>query len=127
VAVRAELGRGSWALLHRLAAQYPSPADAAAQARAEALLYALGDLYPCHDCAEHFRGLLAASPPRAHLADNRAFSLWLCDAHNAVNARLGKPRFECSLDALKERWGSCGCFDVKNATEAGPPQAALAR
>ena len=48
-------------------------------------------------------------------------------AHNAVNARLGKPRFECSLDALKERWGSCGCFDVKNATEAGPPQAALAR
>ena len=62
--------------------------------------------------------MLAASPPRAHLADNRALSLWLCAAHNEVNARLGKPRFECSLEALKERWGSCGCFDEKNGTEA---------
>jgi FAD-linked sulfhydryl oxidase len=125
-AVRAELGRGAWTLLHRLAAQYPSPADEAAQARAEALLYALGDLYPCPECAEHFRGVLAASPPRAHLADNRALSLWLCAAHNEVNARLGKPRFECSLEALKERWGSCGCFDVKNGTEAAAAEAAAA-
>ena len=39
---------------------------------------------------------------------------------------LGKPRFECSLEALKERWGSCGCFDVKNGTEAAAAQAAAA-
>jgi len=128
-AVRAELGRGAWTLLHRLAAQYPSPADESAQARVEALLYALGDLYPCPECAEHFRGVLKASPPRAHLADNRALSLWLCAAHNEVNARLGKPRFECSLEALKERWGSCGCFDEKNGTAdaAAASAPALAR
>ena len=38
--------------------------------------------------------------------------------------RLGKPRFACTLDALKERWGSCGCFDVKNVTTAAPEPAA---
>jgi hypothetical protein len=55
--------------------------------------------------------LIAEMPPDA--SSNRALSLWACAAHNVVNRRLHKPEFPCTLDALRERWGDCGCFDAK--------------
>ncbi len=50
------------------------------------------------------------SPPR--LGNRHEFSLWMCELHNEVNARMGKPLFDCSRTG--ERWrygprdGSCG-------------------
>ena len=43
--------------------------------------------------------------------DRHVFSHWMCDMHNEVNERLGKPIFDCSK--VDERWlhgwkdGSC--------------------
>ena len=39
---------------------------------------------------------------------------------NKVNEKLGKPLFSCTIEALAEKWGSCGCFDLpgKNASSA---------
>lgn len=31
---------------------------------------------------------------------------WLCEAHNEVNAKLGKERFDCGR--WEERWGGDG-------------------
>jgi hypothetical protein len=122
--VRAELGRGAWNLLHRLAAAFDKQPTPARSAEAEAFFSGLGALYPCADCAAHFRELLQAHPVDAR--DNRRLSTWLCRVHNLVNERLGKAQFSCELDALKERWGSCGCFDPPNATSSAAGAGAAA-
>ena len=62
-------------------------------------------MYPCGECARHFRGVVAAHPPA--LAGRGAFSRWMCEAHNSVNARLGKPEFNCDL--VEARWGGLDC------------------
>lgn len=127
--VRAELGRGAWNLLHRLAAAFDKAPTPARTAQAEAFFGGLAALYPCPECAAHFRELLLAHPVDAR--DNRRLSQWLCTVHNLVNERLGKAPFPCDLDSLKERWGKCGCFDPPNATttaaveEAAPLALAL--
>lgn len=65
-----------------------------------------GFLYPCGECAEHFRELMEKYPPQTSSRD--AASSWLCAAHNKVNVRLGKEIFDCSkLDY------DCGCGDDK--------------
>ncbi|KAJ8866377.1 hypothetical protein PR048_032220 [Dryococelus australis] len=52
---------------------------------------------------------LKVSPPPAQSQEQ--LSQWLCDVHNGVNERLGKPLFDCSR--VNERWrdgwkdGSC--------------------
>jgi len=117
--VRAELGRGTWSLLHRMAAKFPKDPTPEERARVERFFGDLGSLYPCEDCASHFRGVLAARPVAEHSGNNARLSLWLCAAHNDVNARLGKPLFACELDAIKERWGSCGCFGNATAAPGG--------
>lgn len=61
-------------------------------------------LYPCGDCASHFQQLLQELPPQVGSRKNAA--MWLCNAHNAVNDRLGKPIFDCrDLNSTYD----CGC------------------
>ena len=40
-----------------------------------------------------------------------ALSLWMCEAHNHVNTRLGKPAVVCTPQGLAERWrdGHASC------------------
>lgn len=116
--IRAALGRGTWNLLHRLAAAYPQQPSAEEEARAVSFFGALGALYPCAECAAHLREMLATKPPDAR--SNRHLSLWLCELHNDVNVRLAKPAFNCSLPALQQQYGSCGCFDDPE-TQTPPP------
>jgi mitochondrial FAD-linked sulfhydryl oxidase len=103
------LGRSTWTLLHSIAASYPLAPSAREQGDLRTFVGALGRLYPCWVCAEDFQRHLAAAPARVGSRDE--FGRWLCDAHNAVNAKLGKPRFDCAR--WEERWatgwkdGSC--------------------
>ena len=57
-----ELGRGTWALLHTMAAYYPDKPDALRKVQARRFFDALGDLYPCTHCA------VAAFPTGAYSA-----------------------------------------------------------
>lgn len=41
------------------------------------------------------------------------FRLWLCRMHNRVNARLGKPTFNCDL--VERRWAPLGCSAEEEA------------
>lgn len=97
-----ELGRSTWTLLHSIAATYPRAPTAREQGDLRTFVGVFGRLYPCWVCAEDFRSHVAAAPPPVGSRDE--FGRWLCQAHNAVNEKLGKPRFDC--DRWEERWGT---------------------
>lgn len=67
---------------------------------AQQLMSSLSRLYPCGSCAEHLQQELKTSPPEA--SSRSAFEQWMCRLHNTVNARLGKPAFDCTR--VGERW-----------------------
>ena len=72
---------------------------------ARRFVHALAALYPCEECAAHFREVLAADPPET--ASREAFSGWLCRVHNVVNRSLDKPAFDCARADL--RWSPLAC------------------
>lgn len=71
-------------------------------------------LYPCGECAAHFRKLLAKYPPQ--VSSRNAAVGWACFAHNIVNERLKKPIYDCAKigDAY-----DCGCADSDKAMREG--------
>ncbi|VDN51696.1 unnamed protein product [Dracunculus medinensis] len=104
-----QLGRSTWDFLHTMAAYYPERPSEVHKANAKSFMFLLGKIYPCHHCAEDLRRDLENKPPEVDSKEE--FSLWMCELHNRVNKKLGKPIFNCSL--WKERWldgwkdGSC--------------------
>jgi hypothetical protein len=101
---RGELGRGTWSLLHIMAATYPvTPTPEVIQDH-KIFFQLLPRIYPCLDCRAHMRKMFHELPPR--LESRSEFMAWVCEAHNRVNRRLNKPIFDCSKH--DERW-DCGC------------------
>eukprot|EP00980_Cylindrotheca_fusiformis_P024492 scaffold11961_cov122-Cylindrotheca_fusiformis.AAC.4 len=116
----AELGRSSWKLLHSMAAWYPENPTNDQQTRMKSFMTTLAEFYPCTWCAADFQKNIKDAPvndaPRAGELTNQPtppvsraesrkdLSLWLCEQHNRVNRKLGKPVFECTMDKLDERW-----------------------
>lgn len=106
-----QLGNATWTFLHTTAAYYPDAPTMAHRVNMLSLLRALPVLYPCSTCATHLGEEMKTRPP--DVSSRGALSRWLCEQHNAVNERLGKERFECTVEKLDERWkdgpadGSC--------------------
>lgn len=106
-----QLGSATWTFLHTTAAYYPDAPTMAHRVNMLSLLRALPVLYPCSTCATHLGEEMKTRPP--DVSSRGALSRWLCEQHNAVNTRLGKERFECTVEKLDERWkdgpkdGSC--------------------
>jgi FAD-linked sulfhydryl oxidase len=73
-------------------------------------------LYPCGECAAHFRKLLKKYPPQVNSRNNAAG--WACLVHNEVNKRLKKTEFDCSKIG---DFYDCGCGDEKKAGAKGDP------
>lgn len=94
------LGRGTWTLLHSIAATYPTNPSSSQQSDLVGFVSLFSRLYPCWVCADDFRGYIQKDPVKA--GSRGEFGKWLCDAHNDVNKKLGKPVFDCSL--WEERW-----------------------
>ena len=119
---REALGRATWSLLHTVAAYYPSSPSEEERAKAEGLVQSLAHFYPCLDCREDFKEEIKKAPPR--LSSRRSFSIWVCEQHNAVNAKLGKPSFQCNIEKLDERWktGSDACRRIVGDDESSPSQ-----
>ncbi|OSX70470.1 hypothetical protein BU14_0746s0010 [Porphyra umbilicalis] len=97
------LGRATWTFLHTLAASYPAAPSAAEAARMARFLRDFAALYPCAPCASSFRRILDRLPP--DVRGGGALPAWMCAAHNAVNAELHKPLFDCAT--VGRRWGVC--------------------
>eukprot|EP00041_Stephanoeca_diplocostata_P009797 m.152958 g.152958 ORF g.152958 m.152958 type:complete len:189 (+) comp17902_c0_seq2:278-844(+) len=99
---RRELGRASWAYLHTLAAFYPeNPTQPHQEATADFMLN-FARFYPCGYCADTSTQDMLRNPPRT--ASRQEFATWMCEIHNEVNDRLGKPMFDCSIEKVDERW-----------------------
>ncbi|EEA18988.1 Flavin-linked sulfhydryl oxidase of the mitochondrial IMS [Talaromyces marneffei ATCC 18224] len=99
-----ELGRSTWTFLHTLTATYPTTASTEKQTQMRSFLGLFSNLYPCWACAEDFRNWMSdptgKNEPR--LSSRAEFGQWMCEAHNAVNRKLGKKEFDCRL--WEERW-----------------------
>ena len=95
-----QLGRSTWTLLHTIAANYPKSPSYREQSDLRTFMGVFSRLYPCWVCAEDFQRYMEKEQIRV---DSRnEFGTWLCEAHNAVNTKLGKPVFDCSK--WEERW-----------------------
>lgn len=105
------VGPPMWETLHYTAFQCPEPFAE----RAPALVglvrgYVL--LLPCAECRGHFAALLDAHPPEiAAQSGRQAFARWTVDAHNAVNARLGKPLVTYEQAVWRYGRGDLRCRD----------------
>lgn len=91
---------------------HPTPDDRQAL---KSFFHLFSRLYPCGECAEHFQEMLKEYPVQT--GSRKSASLWLCNLHNIVNARLRKPEFDClTLDETYD----CGCGnETSSATGKG--------
>lgn len=103
---REDLGIGTWGLLHTIAANFPEKPTTVQKVQARRFFDALGDLYPCAVCKEDFRRDIDEHPP--DVSSREALSFWVCERHNEVNAKLGKPTLDCALKTLDKRWKNGG-------------------
>ncbi|KAH7410312.1 mitochondrial FAD-linked sulfhydryl oxidase-like protein ERV1 [Phaeosphaeria sp. MPI-PUGE-AT-0046c] len=94
------LGRSSWTLLHSITATYPTQPSPQLQSETKSFLSTFGKLYPCWVCAEDFQDWMTKNTPR--VSSRSEFGTWMCEAHNAVNEKLGKDTFDCTK--WEERW-----------------------
>lgn len=95
-----KLGRSSWTLLHSIAANYPEHPSNKEQSDLKQFLKLFGNFYPCWYCGEDFSRYMEKAVPQTE--SQSTFGKWLCEAHNEVNEKLGKPKFDCNL--WKKRW-----------------------
>lgn len=101
-----ELGRSTWTYLHSLAAYYPDHPTTEEKTDIRSLLGSFSRTYPCKWCVSHMLPYMKDKPPAVE--SRTTLSRWMCDMHNEVNGRLGKPEFDC--DKVDERWLT-GCAD----------------
>lgn len=98
--------------MHTMLARYPKSPTADERSALGSYLHLFARLYPCGECSEHFRVLLADNPPQTSSRD--AASQWGCYVHNLVNERLKKPAFDCGR--VTEEY-KCGCADADEGDE----------
>ena len=105
-----ELGRSTWTLLHTMTANYPEKPSIKEQVDMKQFIGLFSRFYPCWVCADDFRDWMkAGNEPK--VSNRNEFGKWMCEAHNAVNVKLGKNTFDCNK--WEERWrtgwkdGSC--------------------
>ncbi|TMW51543.1 hypothetical protein DOY81_003374 [Sarcophaga bullata] len=106
---KTRLGNATWGLLHTMAAFYSDNPTDSQKSDMKAFFDVFSRVYPCEYCAKDFRKDLQQHPVKVD--SQNEFALWLCQFHNRVNGKLGKPQFDCSK--INERWrdgwldGSC--------------------
>ncbi|KAK9810045.1 hypothetical protein WJX72_003903 [[Myrmecia] bisecta] len=100
-----ELGRATWTLLHVLAAQFPEEPTRSQQKDVKTLIGLLTRIYPCADCAKHFKEVVRHDPPT--VSSGTELQQWMCRVHNVVNRSLDKPTFNCNF--VGARWGALDC------------------
>jgi FAD-linked sulfhydryl oxidase len=98
--MRDDLGRASWSLLHTMAAYYPIEPKKEEQQSMNQFINSFSKLFPCPECRADFQEEIVKSPP--DVSNRLGLSTWMCQQHNVVNRKLGKPEFDCRK--VLERW-----------------------
>ncbi|KAH3903030.1 probable Mitochondrial FAD-linked sulfhydryl oxidase ERV1 [Saccharomycodes ludwigii] len=95
-----QLGRSSWTLLHSIASKYPVTPSTEEQLDMKNFINIFSKIYPCNWCAADFRNYIATNAPK--VGSREELGKWFCEAHNEVNEKLGKAKFDCNL--WEKRW-----------------------
>lgn len=96
------LGRHTWTFLHTMSATYPEQASPAQQRDMRQFMQLFSQFYPCWVCADDFRDWMRRPGNEPRVAGRDQLGRWMCEAHNDVNRKLGKPVFDCAR--WQERW-----------------------
>lgn len=110
-----QIGNSGWTILHSIAAYFPERPSQEHQADARQFITSFSRLFPCKWCADDFREYIEEHPPRVE--SRHELSQWMCEAHNSVNYKLGKPQFDCNL--VDQRWRRVAKKPLQEATK-GP-------
>lgn len=102
--LKQELGNAAWKLLHTVLSRYPEEPTTLQKNYLTQFISSFAQVYPCGDCARHFRKLLNKYPPQ--LSSRITAAVWGCHIHNQVNERLHKEIYDCSH--ILEDY-DCGC------------------
>lgn len=107
-------GRQMWNVLHVISFAYPRNPSESQKTAISQFISCLPSILPCQQCQTHFAELLSRQPlDAAALSSRDSFSRWMVDAHNSVNARLGKPRVSYT-DAAARYSGLTGDISKDN-------------
>ncbi|KAF2863563.1 hypothetical protein K470DRAFT_254865 [Piedraia hortae CBS 480.64] len=109
---KAELGRAAWRLFHTIMARFPDKPTPDEREALHSYIHLFVRLYPCGECAEHFREIVRRFPPQ--VSSRSAAATWACHVHNQVNLRLGKEVFDCSNIG---EFYDCGCAEGEEENE----------
>jgi len=101
---REDLGVSGWTLLHTISVYFPVQPTGEDKTRMQTFLTLFGQFYPCKECGQEFLEYIHSKPPQ--LDSREDLMQWMCQAHNDVNERLGKDKFNCSVASLDQRWKS---------------------
>jgi len=85
-----EWGPAAWNTLHVFAHSAPHEMSEEERERMKTFLRTFATYLPCPSCREHFHGVLDRRLTEFSLSGRSALVEMLNDAHNEVNARLGK-------------------------------------
>jgi len=113
--LKAELGRASWKLLHTTMARFPDSPTEDEKTALFSYIHLFARLYPCGECATHFRPILEKFPPQVSTRSTAA--AWACHVHNEVNKSLNKDLFDCSKIG---DFYDCGCAEDEDKTSGDP-------
>lgn len=95
-------------------AKFPDQPTQDEQTALFSYIHLFARLYPCGECATHFRTILAKFPPQVSTRSSTA--AWACHVHNEVNKSLKKDLFDCSKIG---DFYDCGCADEEGEGETG--------
>ncbi|CAI4063257.1 hypothetical protein SUVZ_07G2650 [Saccharomyces uvarum] len=95
-----QLGRSSWTLLHAAAANYPVKPSDEQKGEMKQFLNIFSHIYPCNWCAKDFEKYIRENAPK--IESREELGRWMCEAHNKVNTKLRKPKFDCNF--WGKRW-----------------------
>lgn len=87
-------GPHMWFVFHLVAATYPVNPSAADKTNYMAFYKSLQHVLPCPGCRMGYRTIIASDPTKLSsrtMSTRDALFKWTVDAHNRVNAKLGKP------------------------------------
>jgi FAD-linked sulfhydryl oxidase len=96
---RTEIGRMTWKVLHRIAANFSENPTEEEKDLMIKTFEGVSKYFPCKECADHFKQEIEIVPPK--LENNKTLTKWLCYQHNQVNKRLNKEVYSCdNVDKL---------------------------
>lgn len=105
------LGRATWTFLHTMAANYPEKPGFSEQVEMLSFFNTFSKIYPCWYCADDFRKWMNLRQNKPRVSSQEELNIWLCEAHNEVNRKLGKKEFNCQdwMYRWKKGWPDGRC------------------